>query len=72
MDNEDIPPEEDERSDIDTVQEDSDIVQPLEVKVINKDTPKEPTPYDSTDSQEYDDLRDEDIKNIKKDLKIDG
>ncbi len=71
MDNEDIPPEEEINDDI--VQEaDADIVHPLEVKVINKEIPKEPTPYDSTEAQEYDDLREEDIKNIKKDLKIDG
>ncbi len=71
MDDEDIPLQDEDSEDI--VQEaDADIVQPLEVKVINKDIPKEPTPYDSTDAQEYDDLRAEDLKNIKKDLKIDG
>ncbi len=43
---------------------------PLEVTI--KDKPKEPTPYDSTDAEEYDDLMESDKEAIKKDLNIDG
>ncbi len=43
---------------------------PLEVKVIPQK--KESTPYDSTEAEEYDDLRAADKEAIKKDLDIDG
>ncbi len=63
---EDIP---EERSDIvdEVIPEDT---SPLEVTI--KDKPKEATPYDSTDADEYDDLIESDKIAIKKDLDIDG
>jgi len=64
----DIP---EEQSDIvDEVIPEDTSTEPIEVKI--KPQKKEITPYDSTEAQEYEDLRDEDRVNIKKDLKIDG
>ncbi len=68
---EDIPKDiPEEQSDIvnEDVPEETSI--PLEVTI--KEKKKEITPYDSTEAPEYDDLKDEDRENIKKDLKIDG
>ncbi len=42
------------------------------IEVIVKPQKKESTPYDSTEAQEYDDLRDSDREAIKKELNIDG
>ncbi len=65
----DSPPQEPDDIVDEDIPEDTSI-QPLEVTI--KDKKKEITPYDSTAAQEYDDLREEDTQNIKKDLKIDG
>ncbi len=42
------------------------------VEVTIKPQKKESTPYDSTEADEYDDLREADKEAIKKDLDIDG
>jgi len=54
----------------DELQEDTPDDKPLEVTI--KKTKPEATPYDSTDADEYQTLRDADKKIIKQDLDIDG